>query len=254
MSRIMAVSALLFTTSMIQGCSSALDPSRADRGFDAGGLVTYRNQVNQIKHRFSLENDTSSDLIVNEIVKSCTCASATISKQRLAPGETADLEMVINARPIFNSWNVSCRVLTNHPTEPERDYLISYRTYPHVRFDVDTIRIGGDGAAPGSAGEAETGPGAWIEIYEPAGSEPDALLDVQVGGPIRATVESEPIVDLIEGGQSDDPDIASRWPSHRIPGSPPERIRRRSRPGRNAVMRPRPSPCGRWNRPSSWRP
>jgi hypothetical protein len=109
------VCAVLMTASLL-GCSSRIDPAHHDRAFDAGGILI--DQTTQIRHTFKVENDSDSPLNIKEISKSCTCASATISKRRLAPGETADLEMVVNVRPIFNRWNVACRVLTDHPTEP----------------------------------------------------------------------------------------------------------------------------------------
>jgi hypothetical protein len=171
-----------------------LDSSVSSRRYDAGPVFV--DQTPRVSHTFQVKNESNSPLTIKEVRRSCVCTSATISKQVLAPGEAATLTMDVDVKPIFHEWTVSCNLVTDQGDRPERDYVLTYRSYPRTRFEAETITL-----ECGTSGENQYSRAAFLEIYEPAGSEPDVLLSVEGGGSLTTAFDPTPIIDLIDEGR-----------------------------------------------------
>lgn len=183
--------ALLVATA---GCSAGSDSSVSSRRFDAGPVFV--DQTPRISHTFPVKNESNSPLTIKEVRRSCVCTSASISTQVLAPGESATLTMDVDVKPIFHEWTVSCNLVTDQGDRPERDYILTYRSYPRARFEAETITLERD-----ASGENQYSRAASLEIYEPAGSEPDILQSVEGGGSLTTAFDPSPIIDLIDEGR-----------------------------------------------------
>jgi hypothetical protein len=191
-----SIVASVCATIAIAGCSG--NSGLEDKTFDVGAV--FPDITPQLRHSFAVKNDANQPIKIREIFKSCTCTSAGTGKTTLAPGESTDLNLVVDTRPIFNNWALSCRVVTDHPAEPERTYKLSYRTYPRVRFDIDAIQID-DVTAARTVAEGQPARKAWLEIYEPVGATgQDALSDLKAPPPVVVSFDRKPEVTLLEKG------------------------------------------------------
>lgn len=70
------------------------------------------------RYRFSFRNDGSSDLVIGEILKSCRCMEHTLSHERLAPGESAVLEVDVGLSRYEGYMQQSVVVKTNDAISP----------------------------------------------------------------------------------------------------------------------------------------
>ena len=137
---------------------------------------------------------------IKELKRSCVCTSAEISKWELSPGEAADLRLDVKIAEVFNSWDVSCSVVTDIPGESNWPFTLSYRTYPHVRFTDGSVRLR-ESTESGSAFPRRLKGETWLETYELADSESQEVTLVRSQGPIVVELESGPAIDLIEAGR-----------------------------------------------------
>ncbi len=179
-------------------------PVTHDRTFGAGAV--FIGQTPKFRHSFKVANDTGAALKITDLKRSCTCTAAAVKKNLLAPGDTTDLDLEINANPGLNQWLVVCSLITDPPTSPELVYEVLNRSYPHLRFDVSTLDLGvrktgklSRGGGMGNRGSAKSG--VTFELYESADEESDRPISVSVPKPLFADHDPKPEVELIEGGK-----------------------------------------------------
>ncbi len=117
----------------------------------------------------------------------------------IPPRDSAELKMTIKPNTSLGKWNIQCTIETDDADEPSRTYTVSYRSYPHVRFDESTLDLGpvtSDGAGLPGSGNKET----WCEIFEPTSSRIDAPTDIEAPSCLAVDLDRVPVVDFFEDG------------------------------------------------------
>lgn len=168
------------------------------RTYDAGAY--FADEAGKISHTFKILNRKDYVINVNEITRSCSCTGVALDSRRLAPGGSAELKMTVNPNRALGRWQVLCTLATDDPGEPNRTYLLAYRTYPRARFDAGGLNLGvvsGDGPGAEAGGPRHT---TWFEIYEPAGGRPDTIDGFEAPPPLALEHDRVPVIDSLEGG------------------------------------------------------
>lgn len=181
------------------GCSRGASETLGE-SFDAGAV--FLESTPKITHAFRLSHRSDRTVTIKDIKRSCACTAAVVGKKTIAPGEAVALTMTVDAKPIYSNQSVVCTLETDHPTQPEWTYRLSFRTYPRVRFDAATIDLGELPDSPEADAKSGAGKAVWLETYEPATQLPVAAapFDLDCRPPLSASVGGEPDTEFIEDG------------------------------------------------------
>jgi len=166
--------------------------------FDAGAV--FYETTPRVTHTFRLLNTTGRPVRVEEIRKSCTCTEATFDRNSVAPGESVNLTMVVQAQPTFREWNVSSSLVTDDPVDPFWTCYLRFRTYPQAQFERPVVDLGRVKTTSTDLGDGMT---TYFEIFEPAQGERRPRSDFDLSYPPTLIVErgAEPAVDLLDSGR-----------------------------------------------------
>lgn len=149
---------------------------------------------------FQVRNSSSRPLKINKIIKSCNCTEVSLSKMEIPLGGSAELKMTIKPSLALGKWTVQCTLQTDDLDEPGMTYTVTYRSYPHVRFDGSTLDLGrvmvGENGLPHPGDRKET----WFEIFEPVSNRVDAPGDFEAPPCLALDLSRVPVIDLLEGG------------------------------------------------------
>jgi uncharacterized cupredoxin-like copper-binding protein len=75
-----------------------------------------------VSHIYQIKNIGDDTLIIVKVRTTCGCTTAPLSKERLAPGETAEMEVVFDPRKIkVGESNKRLHVISNDPVNPFTD-------------------------------------------------------------------------------------------------------------------------------------
>lgn len=77
--------------------------------FDAGTI----NQGVKVHHTFLLENKGKTDLILESVTASCGCTIAKWNKKPIAPGKSAEIEVIFNSDNKIGSQHKNITVKSN---------------------------------------------------------------------------------------------------------------------------------------------
>lgn len=82
----------------------------------------YVPEGSSVSHIFKVKNIGEDTLIIVKIRPGCGCTTAPLSKERLAPDETADLEVIFDSEKIRpGGTSKSIQIISNDPTKPFQD-------------------------------------------------------------------------------------------------------------------------------------
>jgi hypothetical protein len=97
-----------------------LPDTRWDFGYiPKGGLVS---------HTFQVKNIGEDTLIIVRVRPGCACTIVPLSKDRLAPNETADLEVIFDSKKIRKGkTSKSIQIISDDPTKPFQDLHFTAR-------------------------------------------------------------------------------------------------------------------------------
>ena len=106
----------------------------------------YVPQGGPVSHVFQVKNIGEDTLIIVRVRPGCACTMVPLTKDRLAPGETADLEVIFDSEKIRQGKTTkSVQITSNDPTKPFQDLQFTARvretnslvklTPQEVRFD-----------------------------------------------------------------------------------------------------------------------
>lgn len=73
----------------------------------------------KVEHTFVIENSGGSDLVISRTKTTCGCTVAKLSSKTIAPGETADLNVVFTLRNRHGNQQKSIRVISNDPKQSD---------------------------------------------------------------------------------------------------------------------------------------
>lgn len=81
-----------------------------------------------VSHVFRIKNIGEDTLIIVKVRPGCGCTMAPLSKDRLAPDETADLEVIFDSEKIREGrTSKKVQIISNDPTKPFEDLLFTAR-------------------------------------------------------------------------------------------------------------------------------
>ena len=120
------------------GCSGEISRPLG-KVFDAGAVFADATPV--ISHRFTITNTTKRPVKILEETHSCTCTAVEVEHRLLNPGESMVLKMSVRVPTGYSEYDISCTLKTDHPTLPNWDYRIRYRTFPRARVISDRITL-----------------------------------------------------------------------------------------------------------------
>jgi len=173
-------------------------PEAPGATFDAGAV--FYETTPRVTHTFRLVNSTGRPVRVEEVRKSCTCTEATFDRNSVAPGESVNLTMVVQAQPTFRDWNVSSSLVIDDPADPFWTCYLKFRTYPQAQFERPVVDLGRFQTTDTNPGNGVT---TYLEVFEPARNERRSQPDFNLSYPPTLTVErdAEPVVDLLDSGR-----------------------------------------------------
>lgn len=103
--------AAIVAVSLVFGCNRReingvfLTPQHADLG-----NVT---ETSLVTREFSIFNMSREEITFVQVMPSCTCAKVTLNKDKLSPGEEANLKVTINPNSVFGKQRFSVTLLTD---------------------------------------------------------------------------------------------------------------------------------------------
>jgi hypothetical protein len=144
-----------------------------------------------VVERFEVVNDTREPVVVKDIQRSCGCLDAKLSKQRLEPGETAELEMRVEMSPRGERRTVAANVVTDTAGYWRFELLV--RGYPLLQFPQDIEHLNAGDVQPGGELVKQVTlythalePGSPPEIARAAAEAPGARIEFVNGAVERA--------------------------------------------------------------------
>jgi len=82
----------------------------------------YVPKTGTVSHTFLIKNTGEDTLVIVKVRTSCGCTAAPLSKQRLAPDETAELKLIFDPRKIVvGETTKRIRIISNDPVNPFAD-------------------------------------------------------------------------------------------------------------------------------------
>lgn len=79
----------------------------------------YVPKTGRVSHTYQIKNIGQDTLIIVKVRTSCGCATTPLSKQRLAPNETADMKVIFNpTKIVVGETTKKLQVISNDPNNP----------------------------------------------------------------------------------------------------------------------------------------
>ena len=185
--------------SLIVGCGKRQAPPEAGRDYDYGPVFAADDGL--LVHTFKIANTSNKIFKIKKVTRSCNCAEAKLSEMTISPGSSADLRLSIKPSPALGNWRVVCTLETDDPEQPNWNYAVTYRTYPHVRFDTSSLDLGlstrGGAGVDTPTNRAET----WFEVCEQTSNRADAFGMAEAPPPLALKVNQAPVIDRLEKGK-----------------------------------------------------
>lgn len=183
-------------------CLSGCDrPSRPGHTFDAGPHFR-RLMSSELTHTFKVKNTTGRSVKILKKISSCSCASAELERDTLAPGEETTLTLRTGVQDASNGWEIACRLVTDSPDDGFKDwiYRLHYRSYTRARMEPPTLAFG---LVKCDKVRAETvmPQRGIVELMQPASEPPDRIERWDVPDGFELLADPEPEVELIESGR-----------------------------------------------------
>ncbi len=95
---------------------------------DARWDFGYVPERGSVSHTFQVKNIGQDTLIIVRARPGCACTMAPLTKDRLAPGETAELEVIFDSEKVRKGKTTkSVQITSNDPTKPFQDVLFTAR-------------------------------------------------------------------------------------------------------------------------------
>jgi hypothetical protein len=91
---------------------------------------------------FEIRNEGTADLEIGKIYSSCGCASVELSRNRVPPGEAAELTVRVGARGAARKLDKELRIDTNDPQHPELVLRFLADVRDNYRFDPPVLDFG----------------------------------------------------------------------------------------------------------------
>ncbi len=150
-----------------------------------------------VTHRFRVRNTTGRPVVIREKIPTCSCTASELAKSTLADGEETTLTLSVKTTDATTSYDVACRLVTDHPSADLRDwvYTLYFRSYGSPLIEPQSIVFGD---VDGAAGPAQP---FVVEHFRPAGEPVPETEDWDVPAPLRVLGGKAPIVETIEGGR-----------------------------------------------------
>jgi hypothetical protein len=111
----------------------------------------YVPKTGTVSHTYQIKNIGEDTLIIVKVRTTCGCTTAPLSKERLAPGETADMEVVFDPRRIkVGETSKRLQVISNDSADPFADVRFTAKvgmksslvTVTPTEVDFDTVSLG----------------------------------------------------------------------------------------------------------------
>lgn len=100
-----------------------------------------------VVERIEVVNDTGQPVLIKQIERSCGCLEAKLDKQRLEPGETADLTMRVELSPRGERRTVAANVVTENAGYWRFELAVA--GYPLLEFPQDIEHLNAGEVQPG---------------------------------------------------------------------------------------------------------
>ena len=126
----------------LAGCAETGPPERPallmrTTSLDAGVLKIGEEKTVS----FDLENSGRADLILQDIVKSCTCFDVVLGQSKLKPGESTQLAMTIRSlTPGIHHSHV--KILSNDPDRPSEVARVKFESQSEFEFEPPELNLG----------------------------------------------------------------------------------------------------------------
>jgi len=189
---------IMIMIACVGGCSPEKNSGGARQSYDAGAFLS--GDLEPIVHTFTFSNNKSRVLRIRNVLKSCNCASATVDKHEVGPGEELAAEVKVNLAKGVGNWRVVATLETDDPETPDLTFDLFYRNYPRTRFSAGSIELG---RLPDDNRDhphiAHDG-GLYFEINERVGSTGDSLKSLDAAPPITLRLDNAPEIAFIEKG------------------------------------------------------
>ena len=186
-------------SALFVGCQRSNSDSGNGLAYDCGPV--FAADAIPLVHTFKVPNTKNQILTIKKLIQSCNCTDAKLSTMAIAPGSSADLKLTIKPSPALGSWKVQCTLETDDPEQPDKTYTVTYRSYPQVRFDTNSINLGvstrGAAGEPPPTNKAE----AWFEVFERSSNHVDGFGIAAAPSPLTVNVDRDPVIDRYEGGK-----------------------------------------------------
>lgn len=93
--------------------------------------------------RFEIRNDGEAELRLNDTKQpSCSCATTSLEKSVLAPGEKTDYVIDFNTKDKTGPFAVTAGVMTNDPKTPRLEFAVQMIIYPDIMVQPTTLEFG----------------------------------------------------------------------------------------------------------------
>lgn len=168
--------------------------------YDAGPVFAADRP--EIVHRFQVTNTTDRPVRILGERHSCTCTAPELPRVALRPGESTTLILTVSIPPAYARREVSCTVITDHPSHPEWNYGIRFESFPRARIEPELLHVGrltpwmesGDGT---DRRVVET----WLELFAPPGvSFPEPTEPADNGDGLTVRLERPPLLESFVSG------------------------------------------------------
>lgn len=133
------ITLLLFTLPVNAGPHLVLTPkiSIAETEFNFGDA----NEGIELRHTFRIENRGRKDLVIKTAFSTCGCTVPHIKKKRIAPGESTDMEVVMDTSMKQGDVTKPIEIRSNDPIEPIKTIYIKAKIRsPHADLGNGTER------------------------------------------------------------------------------------------------------------------
>lgn len=130
-----------------------------------------------VVERFEVTNDTGKPVVVKDIERSCGCLEAKLDKQRLEPGETAELTMRVELTPRGERRTVAANVVTENAGYWRFELAVT--GYPLLEFPQDIEHLNAGEVQPGGELVKE----ATLYTHSLAPAEPPEIVSATAEAP-----------------------------------------------------------------------
>jgi hypothetical protein len=162
--------------------------------FDAGAILVSSPQ--SYTHTFTVANASSIPIRFISETHSCACTTVTFTPRTLLPNDTMPLSLTVSLFPAYAKNQLSCVLLTDHPTDKEWPYSLQVETFPPIivspqRLDFGSLDVLQSSASPPIQPSSHD---VLVSVYS-AGDRPVASRRLRVASPkcLLVTLDTTPV-------------------------------------------------------------